>query len=273
MIPFVCPKCRGVFASENGTLRCENGHCFDVARSGYVNLLQSNQSSDKHHGDDKLMVNARRDFLDLGYYEPLMQAVAAKADIYTPGHGLLLDAGCGECSYTDRIYQQVQGREITVCGVDISKTAVMCGAKRNKKISLAVASVFDLPLPDESVDTVVNVFAPDAYGEFARVLKEDGVYLRVLPMENHLLELKQAVYESAWQNPPPAAAPQGFIMADHTVVSYPFRLKNRQEISDLFCMTPYYYKTSRTDQEKLKTLEQLTVTAQFAVQVLKKASG
>ncbi|HBL41396.1 MAG TPA: methyltransferase, partial [Ruminococcaceae bacterium] len=158
----------------------------------------------------------------------------------------------------------------TVCGVDISKIAVMSGAKRNQAISLAVAGVFDLPLKNETVDTVVNVFAPDACAEFARVLKPNGVYLRVLPMENHLIELKRAVYDVAQLNPPAADAPQGFSRVQSTVISYSFTLKNQQEISDLFCMTPYYYKTSRADQEKLKSLDKLTVTAQFAVQVLKK---
>lgn len=53
---------------------CPQGHTFDIAAKGYVNLLMSNSSGAKRHGDDRLMINARRDFLSKGFYTPLREA-------------------------------------------------------------------------------------------------------------------------------------------------------------------------------------------------------
>ena len=62
-----CPVCGGALEKRAGAYRCQKNHSFDIAKSGYVNLLLN--SSQGHHGDDKLMVRARRDFLDKGYYD------------------------------------------------------------------------------------------------------------------------------------------------------------------------------------------------------------
>ena len=57
-----CPVCGNTLHREDRTLRCQKGHCYDVARQGYVNLLMSNHSTAKRHPDDKAMDAARRAF-------------------------------------------------------------------------------------------------------------------------------------------------------------------------------------------------------------------
>ena len=70
MPQLICPVCGLPLTLEAKTYRCEKNHCFDCAKSGYVNLLPPAPGG-KRHGDDKLMVKARTDFLDKGYYDPL----------------------------------------------------------------------------------------------------------------------------------------------------------------------------------------------------------
>ena len=77
MPELTCPVCGGALHREERSLRCGAGHCYDLARQGYVNLLRTNRSKDKRHGDDKRMVAARTAFLDAGYYAPLRDAIAA----------------------------------------------------------------------------------------------------------------------------------------------------------------------------------------------------
>lgn len=82
MLDLLCPVCGGRLAREKTVWRCESRHSFDVARSGYVNLLPPSASG-KRHGDDKRMVAARTAFLSRGYYDHLIGAVAvacAQAD-------------------------------------------------------------------------------------------------------------------------------------------------------------------------------------------------
>ena len=93
MPELTCPVCGGVLHREERSLRCGAGHCYDIARQGYVNLLRSNQSKSKRHGDDKRMVAARTAFLDAGYYAPLRDAVAAAA-----ARGTIRRRCCIRCS-------------------------------------------------------------------------------------------------------------------------------------------------------------------------------
>ena len=132
MSELTCPVCGGVLHREERSLRCGAGHCYDIARQGYVNLLRSNQSKSKRHGDDKRMVAARTAFLDAGYYAPLRDAIAAAAVEYTSGDADVLDAGCGEGYYTAHVLHalQAQGRSASVCGVDISRDALICAHRR-----------------------------------------------------------------------------------------------------------------------------------------------
>ena len=88
---FCCPSCQKPLCREERRLVCPAGHSFDVARSGYVNLLLSQQTGRKHHGDDKRMVKARSAFLERGYYDPM----PAGADKAGPGGGKAGDDGAG----------------------------------------------------------------------------------------------------------------------------------------------------------------------------------
>lgn len=97
---FRCPVCSQELKKEEKIWVCPQGHTFDIAAKGYVNLLMSNSSGAKRHGDDRLMINARRDFLSKGFYEPLREAVYEALSADFPRGGTLLDAGCGECWYT-----------------------------------------------------------------------------------------------------------------------------------------------------------------------------
>ena len=176
MPELTCPVCGGALHREERSLRCGAGHCYDLARQGYVNLLRTNRSKDKRHGDDKRMVAARTAFLDAGYYAPLRDAIAAAATEYTSGDAGVLDAGCGEGYYTAHVLHtlQAQGASPSVCGVDISRDALICAHRRAPELTLAVASIAHLPVADASCDLVLNVFAPHDAAEFARVLRPQG---------------------------------------------------------------------------------------------------
>lgn len=231
------------------------GHSFDKAKEGYVNLLLKN-SSGKRHGDDKLMVAARKAFLDKGYYAALRESIAK---ILGKNH-TVLDSGCGEGYYTSRFAE-----DNTVMGIDISKDALKYAAKRCKNASFAVASIAQIPLSDNSVDAVINIFAPDSPAEFARVLDTNGRLIAVQPLENHLWELKSAIYEKPYKNPPLELKKQGFELKSTKEVKYKITLENSEDILSLFKMTPYYYKTSESDQKKLSNLNSLRVSLEFII--------
>ena len=93
---FICPVCNSVLFEQESRYSCENNHCFDKAKQGYVNLLMSQQSSLKRHGDDKLMVKSRRDFLGKGYYSELCDKICLTVDRIKKKDSVLFDIGFGE---------------------------------------------------------------------------------------------------------------------------------------------------------------------------------
>ncbi len=270
---FVCPVCRRALYCQEQTLRCSGGHSYDRARAGYVNLLQSQRSGDKRHGDDALMVAARTRFLDGGYYDCLLNELAAQAAKHAPeGPVTLLDAGCGEGRYTARVAAALEaaGHPLTAAGVDISRTALAAAHRRDAGLQLAVGSVYDLPLASHSCHLVMNVFAPCPAGEYARVLRRRGVLLRTIPLERHLWELKAAVYDTPYENPAEDPALDGFALLEVIPVRDLIHLPDNRTVQDLFAMTPYYYKTGAKDQQKLAGIESLDVTLEFGLCVYRR---
>lgn len=260
---FTCPVC-GKPLHGDKTCKCEHNHSYDRNKHGYLNLLMSNAASSKRHGDDRLMVLARSEFLEKGYYAPVREELT-RALLNHASHGMrILDAGCGEGWYTARFAEALAPYTPAVAGVDISKDALRQAAKRGLT-QLAVASTAKLPVASDSCQAVLNIFSPPELREFRRVLSPDGVLIRALPMEDHLLGLKQAVYDTPLRNPAPITDIEGFSLLQAVPVQYEITLDSGEDIWNLFTMTPYYYKTGKADQEKLRSLHTLTTQVEILI--------
>ncbi len=263
---FICPVCGKKLVLKENSYVCADNHVFDRAKSGYVNLLRSQISSKKRHGDDKLMIRARTEFLENGYYRPLLEGMLACFPKLTSPKVHVCDIGCGEGWYTDGMFAHLrkEGKVVQMEGIDISKDALTAAARRNKNIGFAVASISSLPIESGSVDIVTNLFAPFDDSEFYRILKPRGVWLKAIPLEKHLWELKSAVYDTPYENEVKAEAHDGFTLIGEKEIRYQITLPP-DDIEHLFRMTPYYYKTSAADQAKLHALTSLTTQIEFKI--------
>lgn len=132
------------------------------------------------------------------------------------------------------------------------------------------ASTAHLPLAAESLDLIVNIFSPLMAEEFLRVLKPGGYLLRVVPMERHLFELKAAVYDRPYENPPAEPAVEGFRLLRTQTLRKTITLSSNEDVQALFLMTPYYYKTGAEDQQKLAAVPSLRVTTEFLIAACQK---
>ncbi|MDE6780789.1 MAG: methyltransferase domain-containing protein [Ruminococcus sp.] len=259
----ICPVCGQKLTVSGKAYTCTARHSFDIAKSGYVNLLLSKHTGKTVHGDNRFMVQARRNFLEKGYYSPLRDALCEKVH-----NGVILDAGCGEGYYTAGISEVLNNSEIY--GIDISKTAVEFAAKRCKNITFAAASVFHIPVADSSCNSLVTIFSPYCGKEFRRVLRKGGTMFMAIPSEMHLWELKKAVYDTPYKNEVKPYELEGFGLAGKNRITYKFQLDSRQDIQSLFSMTPYYYRTGKVQQERLKALDSLEVTADFELLIYRR---
>ena len=266
---FHCPICSAPLERGEHTYTCPNGHCYDIAREGYVNLLHANRKHAKDPGDDKEMVAARTRFLDGDHYAPLRAALCRL--ISARGPETLLDCGCGEGYYTTGVCAALreQNPNLRAAGVDLSRSALKKAARRDKAAEFAVASVYHLPVADRSADLLLNCFSPLALDEFRRVLRPGGGFLYVVPGAKHLWELKQVLYDRPYENPEEESPYEGFAYEDIVPVEFSMSLTG-QALPDLFRMTPYCWKTPKAGAERLNALEKLDVTASFRVHVFRK---
>lgn len=264
---FICPVCGKELERLDKAYRCPANHSFDIARQGYVNLLLGSKSSLSRHGDDKLMVRCRRDFLEKGYYSALKDAICSAAVRNTQDGATVIDAGCGEGYYTSAVKAALEatGKKPLAAGIDISKEAVISASSRKDGCSYAVAGVFNMPFADGSAGTVLNIFSPLAREEYLRVLCKGGCLIRAVPLENHLMGLKRAVYDVPYANPHEELALDGFEISHTEIIKRLLVLDNGEDIRNLFMMTPYYYKTGREDQAKLNNISHLETELEFAV--------
>ena len=269
----VCPKCKADLELGNAekSLICSSTlgkrHCFDLSADGYVNFALS----DAYSGDSKEAVRARTAFLDSGAYERISDELTALVIKHARPESLVVDAGCGEGYYSCRIAEQ----GAFVFGVDISKNAVAHAAKRAKRGALknvffAVASVFSIPVADASVGALVNVFAPCAEAEYSRVLSDGGVLIVAHAGAEHLMGLKRAIYDNVYENDARADMPDGLTLIEEKRLRYDISLDSNELIMALFSMTPYYWRTSQADKEKLAALDRLDTEVDVIFSVYRK---
>ena len=269
---FTCPVCGQRLEKEGAQMKCPSGHSYDISRRGYVNLLMSQASSKKRHGDDGEMVSARTRFLSSGHYDILRDEVSRIASELLPSGGTVVDIGCGECYYTEHLAKTFADKSIPceIYGVDISKKALDAAGKRNCGVSLAVASAFSLPIADESTDLILNLFAPHEPKEFGRIAASGAKMIRVFPLRRHLWGLKEAVYDVPYENIIDTLDFSGFRLLYKTELAYSIHLSSNEQIVDLFSMTPYCYKTSEKDRKKLDALSSLDTGVEFCIAVFEK---
>ncbi|MGN6790760.1 MAG: putative RNA methyltransferase [Streptosporangiaceae bacterium] len=187
-----CPHCRRHLARAGGSMRCPAGHSFDIARHGYVSLLQARPVGGR--GDTAAMVRARTAFLATGHFASIAAEVADAADAVTatmshhPGPGCVVDIGAGTGYYLAAVLDRVPGA--AGLALDMSKHALRQAARAHPRAGAVGCDAWRrLPVADGVADIVLDVFAPRHGAEMRRIVRADGRLLVVTPAAEHLAEL------------------------------------------------------------------------------------
>ena len=183
-----CPvrDCHLALVREGRRLLCAQGHSFDVARSGYINLLQPQERRSKQPGDTVAAVAGRRRLHDLGVAEPLLRAIEV---LLVPSSGdIVLDAGCGDGFY---LGSMARTTHFGAYGIDISIPAIDAAARRYPECEWVVANADRaIPYADQSFTMVLSITARMNAAEFRRILRPDGRLLVAIPAPEDLIELR-----------------------------------------------------------------------------------
>ncbi|MGH3187033.1 MAG: putative RNA methyltransferase [Streptosporangiaceae bacterium] len=260
-----CPACALPLSRREATFACDNGHVFDVAREGYVNLLLAQHRHSKDPGYNREMIAARRDFFDRGHYGQLADEIAGIIAGYLPEQDCptVLDAGCGEGYYLRRLGHYLAGTAhgdaVLRCGLDISKHGIRVAARRDSQGLYAVAGTFRMPVLADTVDLLLTHFSPVSAVDFRRVVRPGGVVLVGGPGEDHLYSFKELLYDApARFEPSERLTPDdGFEPITVHRIQYKLELRGPGQVSNLLAMTPFFWSASQDTQARLQATDRL----------------
>lgn len=283
----ICPLDQQPLTLEDNSLRCSAGHCFDIAKQGYVNLLPVQKKKSKDPGDSKEMIQARQRFLQAGLYQPISDTLNRIVTDQLPQTGTavsLLDAGCGEGYYLSRLATETglaeqagaEQKSAELIGLDISKWGVQAATRYKLPISWLVGSNAQLPIADHSLDLIICMFGFWQPEWFARVLKPGGKVILADAGPEHLIELREVIYDEVRRKPEPGlkgAEAQGFTLRHRQVLDFTPPTLNREQIQDLLTMTPHLYRASFEGKQAADALTKLNLSAQVVFRVLEYKPG
>jgi len=186
---FACPICQEALDLVQQSLACPNLHSFDLAKFGYVNLAPQVKASKDY---DKENFQNRQLVLENGFYDHILNALSeCLSPLAYPAN--ILDIGCGEGYYSRSL--QERHPDHSFYAFDLSKESIQLAAKSDQewKVKWFVGDLAHLPLLDQSMDLLLDIFSPANYQEFKRVLAPDGRLIKVIPTATHLQEIRQKV--------------------------------------------------------------------------------
>ena len=275
-IQLACPLDGQAMSLQQRRFVCANGHSFDVARQGYLHLLPVQQKRSKFPGDSVEMIEARQRFLTAGFYDRIAEQLIKilRSNVQLNHDSCLLDAGCGEGFYLQRLYEVLAEDNVQsgLVGLDISKAAILAAARRNKNITWLVASNKQPPLMPGSVDVIVCMFGFPVFDAFKKILKPGGKLLLIEAGPQHLIELRRIIYKEIKQPaglPDLSAAEQlGFELLVEEELLYQTATLGQQQIADLLLMTPHMFRASQEGKQRAAELDKIELTVDISLRLL-----
>lgn len=192
-----CPICGLSVEVQNlKSITCSNRHTFDIAKQGYLNLMTH---PIKTNYDRSLFEARRKVIAESSFFSPLHTEIIKTINAHSASkHELsFVDMGSGEGSHLYNLTNKLQtdsGKTVTGIGIDISKEGILAAAKNYENHMWIVADLAKTPFFDNSVDVMLNILSPSNYEEFKRLLKDDGIIIKVVPREDYLKELRHYFY-------------------------------------------------------------------------------
>tara|TARA_R110002111_G_scaffold6275_4_gene27725 strand:+ start:127 stop:930 length:804 start_codon:yes stop_codon:yes gene_type:complete len=263
MIELICPHCHDALLQTDRQWCCANGHSYDQARQGYLNLLLVQHKNSKQPGDTPQMLSHRQAFLDAGHYQSVSDAINQLLVADAPAR--VLDMGCGEGYYTGRLASVLPQAQLA--GLDISKDAILKACRRSKDIQWLVASSARLPVADQSLDAALCVFSPWSPEECVRTLRPGGKVLIVGPHGDHLMALREKLYDSVHPTPELIKSlPDELHIVSQSTLRYALQVP-ADELANLIGMTPHGFRSQQERQQALcaSGIEGLEVAMQMVL--------
>ncbi|QSX23761.1 methyltransferase domain-containing protein (plasmid) [Priestia megaterium] len=275
---FKCPICdSSMKVCEFKSLICSNNHTFDFAKQGYLNLM-THPIKTKYN---KELFEARKKLIvDDSFFEPLSQTIVSsinKESNVKKENISILDMGCGEGSHLSTICNMLKPyhkKSIIGVGIDLSKEGVLVASRSYNNKVWAVADLANTPFKDKQFDVILNILSPSNYGEFNRLLKNDGLIIKVVPQKGYLKELREAFYsedkKQSYSNKDTVERfKQSFDLLSCSSLYYKMTL-NKSSIQSLLKMTPLTWAVKKDKMDLFMEKDFYNITINLEILIGKK---
>lgn len=260
-----CPLCKSALNMLGNRLICSNSHCFDIAKSGYVNLIPNHSNSSVY---SKNSFFHRSAILENGMYDHILKDIETLI-LNNKIRGTIVDAGCGEGYFSRCLSKNTKNNLIAL---DISKDSIYLASKLKKSINqlYLVADIANIPLKDSSIDLILNIFAPANYSEFSRVLKGNAFLIKVVPNSEHLKELRElSKLESEYSNSDTVNKFCSEIVLLNKLKSSKTYTIDSEKAKSFIKMSPLLFN-KEIDNIDVSLLNKLTISADILLGIVKK---
>lgn len=255
---FACPVCQeNMKVTDQCIVTCENRHTFDIAKQGYVNFM-THPATSMYSKD---LFEARKRIIESGLYAPMHKEIV---ELFTSfGRDIVaLDTGCGEGSHLAMIKHQFEAildKKMVAAGIDIAKEGIIAAGRNYEGMVWCVGDLAKSPFQQSSFDVILNILSPANYTEFKRLLKPNGMVVKVVPQSGYLHQLRELFF---------ADSDKESYSNDHTVERFKEQFTNvttnritqtvtitKELIPMLMHMTPMgWHQTGNVDQSSIKEI-------------------
>ncbi|MDO4814855.1 MAG: methyltransferase domain-containing protein [Gemella sp.] len=260
-IDYSCPKCRKTAKINDKSLKCVENHSYDFSKKGYIHLI-NNYKDSKY--DEKLF-EARNYVFSNGFYNHILEGISGVIkDLQVQ---TILDLGCGEGYYIKELKESYP--ETYFYGLDNAKSAIEYAMKHDKVNPYMLANLANIPFADKTVDVILNILSPANYDEFARVLKDEGIIIKLIPSSNYLKEIRNVLEIKDYSNQETIDQLEKFTNIEkRSLVSKTFEL-TKEDARNFLRMTPLSFSKEITNQH-IEKLKNITVELELLVLKIKK---
>ena len=184
----LCPICSSNVNIIDNSIICNNNHTFDISNKGYFVFYKTSKIKNSKIYDNDLFIS-RREFINYGFYSELHNIISNIVNSKGSSK-LILDIGCGEATHDKFIIDNTNNNRII--GVDISKEGIKLASDYVKKnIIPIVLDLNNLPFKQDTFDIIIDILSPSNEKEIRKVLKKDGIIIKVTPKKKYLYELRE----------------------------------------------------------------------------------